>query len=114
MSNDSYQPIYDAVRSRISNGNIGEAVSDAANRAFDISWAVSRIEGQIQGLLSSYDRVSAVYRPRLFIDGNMYCALYGENLQDGCAGFGETPDAAMYDFDKNWSNMKARANDAGK
>lgn len=106
MSDNSYQAIYDAVRSRISNGNIGEAVSNAANSAFDISLAVSRIEGQIQGLLSSYDRASAVYRPRLFIDGNMYCALYGDNLHDGCAGFGETPDKAMWDFDKNWSNMK--------
>lgn len=41
-------------------------------------------------------------RPRLFIDGSAYCALYGENLMDGCAGFGDSPEKAMADFDKNW------------
>ena len=46
-------------------------------------------------------------RPQLFIDGNAYCALYGENLMDGCAGFGETPAAAMADFDRNWREAKA-------
>lgn len=104
---DGYQPIYDAVRSRISNGNIGEAVSEAARQAFDISWPVAQIRDGFLGLLSSYDRPSAVYRPRLFLDGNMYCALYGEDLMNGCAGFGETPDKAMWDFDKNWLNMTA-------
>ena len=103
---DSYQAIYDAVRSRISNGNIGDAVSEAARQAFDISWPVAQIRDLFQGALSSYDRASAVFRPRLFLDGNKYCALYGENLMDGCAGFGDTPDAAMWDFDKNWSQMK--------
>jgi len=34
---DSYQAIYDAVRSRITGGNIGEVVADAARQAFDIS-----------------------------------------------------------------------------
>ena len=34
---DSYQAIYDAVRSRIFGGNIGEVVREVAFRAFDIS-----------------------------------------------------------------------------
>lgn len=42
-------------------------------------------------------------RPRLFRDGDAYCALYGENLMDGCAGFGKTPEEAMRNFDLNWS-----------
>lgn len=46
-------------------------------------------------------------RPELSVDGNMYCALYGPDLHSGCAGFGETPEAAMADFDKNWREMKA-------
>ena len=45
---------------------------------------------------------SIILRPRLFIDGNMWCALYGKNLQDGVAGFGETPALAMQDFDKSF------------
>lgn len=30
------------------------------------------------------------------------CALYGDNLQDGVAGFGDSPALAMSDFDKSW------------
>jgi len=42
------------------------------------------------------------YRPRLSIDGNQWCALYGDNLQDGVAGFGDSPEAAYWDFDRAW------------
>lgn len=43
-------------------------------------------------------------KPRLFPDGNKWCALYGSNLQEGLAGFGDTPRQAMYDFDKNFDS----------
>ena len=42
------------------------------------------------------------YRPRLSIDGDQWCALYGDNLQDGVAGFGDSPGAAYWDFDRAW------------
>lgn len=42
----------------------------------------------------------AVLRPRVFIDGNQWCILYGENLQDGIAGFGDTPYLAALAFGK--------------
>ena len=45
-------------------------------------------------------------RPAIYPDGNMWCALYGENLQDGVCGFGETPELACQDFDKNWSSQR--------
>lgn len=41
-------------------------------------------------------------RPRLFIDGNEWCALYGSNLHDGVAGFGKSPDLASRAFDEAW------------
>jgi len=41
-------------------------------------------------------------RPRLFPDGDSWCALYGKNLQEGVAGFGKTPEGAMADFDHNF------------
>lgn len=41
-------------------------------------------------------------RPSLSIDGDKWCALYGENLQDGLSGFGNSPAEAMSDFDANW------------
>lgn len=37
---------------------------------------------------------------RIFKDGNAWCCLYGENLQVGIAGFGDTPYKAVLDFNK--------------
>lgn len=51
----------------------------------------------------AYTRPSVVFRPTLSVDGNQWCALLGADLQSGVAGFGDTPDAAMADFDKSWS-----------
>ena len=56
----------------------------------------------IREAASRYERPSAIFRPALSIDGNMWCALYGANLQDGVAGFGKSPADAMWDFDRNW------------
>lgn len=44
----------------------------------------------------------ATLNPRIFIDGNQWCVLYGKNLQDGVAGFGDTPRQAAYAFNKAW------------
>ncbi len=49
-------------------------------------------------------RPSVVFKPTLSKDGNMWCALFGENLQEGVAGFGETPAKAMYAFDTAWTS----------
>jgi hypothetical protein len=47
------------------------------------------------------ERIRPVYllRPRLFMDGNSWCALYGENIQDGICAFGDTPAEAAERFD---------------
>jgi len=45
---------------------------------------------------------AVIHKPKLSIDGNMYCFLYGDNLQEGVSGFGKSPDLAMIDFNKNW------------
>lgn len=41
---------------------------------------------------------------KLYKDGNQWCCLYGENLQVGIAGFGETPHKAVLDFNKAFDN----------
>lgn len=43
-----------------------------------------------------------LYRPQLSIDGDHWCALYGENLQDGVCGFGKSPELAMLAFNQAW------------
>lgn len=107
---DSYQAIYDAVRSRISNGDIGRAIHDVAWQHFDISHAITMLRDDISYSVAivkeAHLRPSVLYRPALYPDGDKWCALYGENLQDGLAGFGDTPDEAMVAFDKAWASEK--------
>lgn len=43
-----------------------------------------------------------IFGAKLSIDGNQYCWLHGDNLQDGIAGFGKSPYLAALDFDKNF------------
>lgn len=116
---DSYQAIYDAVRSRISGGNIGEAVADVARQSFDISMTVA-VLGQEFGLAAERQRQAAdeamrpsvLYRPKVFVDGSSWCALYGENLQEGVAGFGASPAEATAAFDAEW-HRKLPSSNAG-
>ncbi len=35
-------------------------------------------------------------------DGDQWCVLYGDNLQDGVAGFGKSPYLAVLNFNENW------------
>lgn len=108
---DTYQPIFDAVRSRLSNGDIGQAVADAireANVAHHVECAFINIGAEVSRAVDLYARPSAIYKPSMSIDGNQWCALYGDNLQDGVAGFGDSPADAMADFDMAWSaNLRA-------
>jgi hypothetical protein len=50
-----------------------------------------------------------IMRPSIGLDGTAWCVLYGDNLQDGVAGFGDTPDAAMRAFDKAWLEQRTPA-----
>lgn len=52
-------------------------------------------------------RAHVTFTPKLFIDGNKWCALYGENLMEGISGFGDTADEAVVDFDYNFLLTKA-------
>lgn len=47
-------------------------------------------------------RPSVQYQPKLKKDGDQWCVLYGNNIQEGCAGFGDTPQEAMEAFDEAW------------
>ena len=112
---DTYQAVYDAVRSRISGGDISEAARSAIGQeASGLSSAIDSVR-QEYGAAADAQRVAALegmrpsvlYRPGLSIDGNQWCAMYGENLQDGVTGFGDSPAAAMLDFDANWNQSLA-------
>lgn len=98
---DSYQAIYDAVRSRISGGNVGDVVSEVARNAFDISWEKEAVKTEFLNVAFELQRPSTVYRPELVQDGNAWLAIYGD-LPTGVVGCGSTPAEAMADFDKSW------------
>ena len=94
---DSYQAIYDAVRSKISGGDIFEA----ARQAFDISWYADQVKVSFQEAASEMTRPSVLFKPVLSQDGNTWIAVFGD-MPTGVVGVGDTPAAAMYDFDAAW------------
>lgn len=55
-----------------------------------------------QDAAGHYSQPHVIYKPKLYKDGNQWCALFGENLQEGVCGFGDSPAEAMWDFDKDW------------
>jgi len=106
MSGDSYQAIYDAVRSRISGGNVSDAVEQAM-RGVNLDHHAQQASQAIQVAAAQYERPSVLFRPSLAPDGDQWHALYGENIAVGVSGFGPTPEAAMRAFDEEW--VKARS-----
>lgn len=89
--------------------------NDSNMAANAICHAAEMIRETIRQAVYEYERPATVHKPRLFVDGDHWCALYGENLQDGVAGFGHSPSAAMHAFDKAWNESlpaaKAKALD---
>lgn len=83
---DAYQAIYDAA-----NLNLG-----------NLSGLHHHITQEIYSISNHMTAPHVLMRPSISIDGNQWCALYGDNIQDGVAGFGDTPEKAMAAFDVAW------------
>lgn len=64
--------------------------------------AVSRAALEVQLTLTS---PHILMRPKVYPDGGQWCALYGRDIQEGVAGFGNTPLGACLDFDRNWNSQ---------
>jgi len=56
----------------------------------------------IQRVSYEYMRPSVIFRPKIYQDGNQFCCLLGENIQEGITAFGNTPDEATRNFDNCW------------
>ena len=92
-------------------------MSDMLSESYQngIYWAAIHAEQQRERtavmeaeMLAGKYSIAVFLRPRLFIDGDKWCALYGENLQDGVAGFGDTPEQAFNDFNTAFATKLAR------
>lgn len=102
---DTYQAVFDAVRSKMANIDVGGAIEQSmrdANIPHYFEMAMHAAQQAAASIEEFHTAPSAIYRPAISIDGNQWCALYGDDLQCGVAGFGDTPEQAMADFDRNW------------
>lgn len=105
---DAYQPIYDAVRSKLGGCDVGSAVSEAVRSSFEgASYLWQHAQQEIYAVSHEMQRPSVLFRPSIERDGDKWCALYGANLMQGVCGYGDTPAEAAADFDKNWIAQKA-------
>jgi len=106
---DNYEAVYNAVRSRFNGCDTSQAVESAISNAFSNMYVIPEVvRGCISEAAIEMMRPFFLLKPKVFPDGDMWCALYGENLQEGVAGFGETPAKASTQFDIEWLNSKAK------
>ena len=69
------------------------------NAQFNAALAAQQVEEQRM-------RPFMLLRPTMSLNGHIWCALYGDDLQSGVAGFGDTPEKAALDFDREWLGIK--------
>lgn len=79
--------------------------NDSSNLASQLSNDASTRHSIEIGILEEkrFMNLFNILKPRVSIDGNQYCVLYGSNLQEGIAGFGDTINQAIGDFNKQFN-----------
>ena len=68
----------------------------------DSGWVSHGMQEATTIVQEEWTRPSVLFRPKVYRDGNAWCALYGNNLMEGVAAFGNTPDEATRRFDAVW------------
>jgi len=59
------------------------------------------LEAQINYWAAKKDYIIVeALKPQIMLDGDKWCCMYGSNLQEGVAGFGDTPNEAILDFNQ--------------
>jgi len=74
-----------------------------------ICMAADDCANRIMEATSEFDRPSFLFKPTLTIDGTSWCALYGDDIQTGVCGFGDSPAGAYEDFDRAWRTTLKKA-----
>ena len=65
----------------------------------DVLYSERQHEAKMQTLITEAE--FALFKSvgaKLYKDGNQWCCLYGDNLQEGICGFGDTPHKAVIEF----------------
>jgi hypothetical protein len=52
---------------------------------------------------------SAVHRPRVFFQNNVWVALLGRSIEEGIVGLGSTAEAALAAFDAQYKDLRLSA-----
>lgn len=73
-----------------------------------ITMAISDISENLRRMQDVSTSPCAIFKPKFGVDGNQFYFLLGDDLQSGIAGFGETPQLASDDFDKNFLTFKLK------
>jgi hypothetical protein len=68
-----------------------------------ICHAALMCQESIQSAVAEFGEMAmfSLLKPRLFLDGKEWCVLYGDNLQSGVSGFGDSPRKAIQDWNQN-------------
>lgn len=74
-----------------------QVMADISGAAWRVGQAAEALSQEISGLHATW---FSVLKPKIFQDGTAWCALYGDDLATGIAGFGPTPAKALLAFDK--------------
>lgn len=99
---DSYQAVYDAIRSRF-HCDANVAIESVLRESFGMAQHYMACAAESASMVAGeHSRPCVVFRPVPSKDGDHYCVLFGEDLAQGVAGFGKSMAEAMTDFDKNW------------
>ena len=69
---------------------------------YDSSWTAQRMQEAISSIESAWVSPSVVYRPKIFRDGDQWCALLGDDMMGGVVAFGSSPSEAATRFDTEW------------
>ncbi len=68
----------------------------------DSSWVAYRAHDMLNIIQAEWTKPSVMFGPRIFLDGNEWCCLLGDNMQVGIVGFGFSPEHATLAFDRAW------------
>lgn len=76
----------------------------SSERQFDLVAEVAfAAQRAAQVIVDLSTRPHVLMRPKVYPDGDRWCALYGDDLQSGVCGFGASPEKACEAFDVVWS-----------
>lgn len=82
--------------------NLNESDKALVARLADV--VDNRLSNFLDAVRDAWTAPHVIAQPDVYLDGDKWCALYGTNVQDGIAGFGDSVEAAMKDFDNNWKS----------